>query len=178
MLFAITKITEWYEDRHQEAGDACHMSEGDLMRGKLREYEEKIEGGIWPQLPYTCEAETEDDAIAIYNNKVCDAHYYKASNAEFESRESVAACDMEMATKSLHYAEEKGIIEYRLNGRFMEYWTFYGKSEGWYFVRYDLEKDEEVFRGANIPWDESAEQPIPAFLIAKNGGFMYNYMEG
>lgn len=72
-------------------------------------------------------------------------------------------------------AESIGVYEYYVNGKFMEYWSFYG-SEGWYFVRYDLEKGEETFRGANIPWDDDAK--IPAFLTTETGATKYNYMEG
>lgn len=78
--------------------------------------------------------------------------------------------------KALEYAESIGVYEYKANGKYMEYWSFYGQGEGWYFVRYDLEAGKEVFRGANIPWDPDAK--IPAFLLAANGGTMYNYMEG
>ena len=82
----------------------------------------------------------------------------------------------EFEKKALCRAENIGVIEYRVQGHFMEYWSFYGKSEGWCFVRYDLDKDKEVFRGANIPWDDEAK--IPAFLVAPGGGLLYNYMEG
>ena len=79
--------------------------------------------------------------------------------------------------KALIRAEALGVIEYKVNGTMMEYWSFYG-SEGWYFIRYDLELDKEVFRGANIPWDGSLSNPVPAFLVADGGGLMYNYMQG
>lgn len=39
MKMTIIEITDWYEDTNMEAGDACHMSEGDAMRLKLEEYE-------------------------------------------------------------------------------------------------------------------------------------------
>ena len=58
---------------------------------------------------------------------------------------------------------------------FMEYWSFYG-SEGWYFVRHDLDENKDVFRGANIPWD--AEIGIPRFLLSDLGRTKYNYMTG
>lgn len=77
--------------------------------------------------------------------------------------------------EALKYAESRGIYEYEVNGRRMEYWTFYG-TEGWYFVRYNLETKEEEFRGANIPWDEDAR--IPKFLLAESGATKYNYMVG
>ena len=81
----------------------------------------------------------------------------------------------ELEHKALVYAENIGVYEYKVNGNLMEYWSFYG-SEGWYFIRYDLDLGKEVFRGANIPWDGSLEKPIPAFL--HSGGTVYNYMTG
>lgn len=83
--------------------------------------------------------------------------------------------DLEL--KALAHAEEIGVYEYKVNGNVMEYWSFFG-SEGWYFVRFDLDLGKEVFRGANIPWDESIERPVPAFLVAEGGGLLYNYMQG
>lgn len=80
--------------------------------------------------------------------------------------------------KALVYAEKIGVYEYAVNGCLMEYWSFFGQSEGWYFVRYDLDLEKEIFRGANIPWDEESKSPVPAFLMADNGGTKYNYMTG
>lgn len=79
----ILDITEWYEDTQMEAGDLCHMSEGDVMRAKLDEYERKMEKGDWPGLPFTCEASDADDAIQKYNDKFCKYDYYKAEDADF-----------------------------------------------------------------------------------------------
>lgn len=84
MKMTIIEITEWYNDTNEEAGDACHMSEGDVMRMKLAEYEKKIEGGEWPGLPFTCTAEDADSAIEKYNDKFCKYDYYQALDAEFE----------------------------------------------------------------------------------------------
>lgn len=78
-------------------------------------------------------------------------------------------------TEAIKYAEDIGVYEFKMNGKFMEYWSFFGKSEGWYFVRYDLEHKKEVFRGANIPWDSAAG--VPAFLHGPNGT-SYNYFTG
>lgn len=69
------------------------------------------------------------------------------------------------------------MIEYKVNGNLMEYWSFYGQ-EGWRFVRYDLDKKVEVFRGAAIPWDANLENPIPAFLRTETGATLYNYLCG
>ncbi len=76
--------------------------------------------------------------------------------------------------EALKYAESIGVYEYQVNGHVMEYWTFYGRGEGWYFVRYDLENKKTVFRGANIPW----QGEIPMFLKTASGATKYNYMEG
>ena len=82
------------------------------------------------------------------------------------------------AAEALKYAEAVGLCEYEVNGRLMEYWTFY--SEGWYFVRYDLELQKEVFRGAHIPWthDYPMYNRVPAFLRTETGSLKYNYMLG
>ena len=79
--------------------------------------------------------------------------------------------------EALKYAEEIGVIEYKVNGNLMEYWSFFG-SEGWFFIRYDLDKKKEIFRGANIPFDEDISTPIPAFLRTERGSVLYNYFEG
>ena len=81
------------------------------------------------------------------------------------------------AHEALVYAENIGVYEYKVNGKVMEYWSFFGRGEGWYFIRHDLEQNKDIFRGANIPWDYSMEQPIPAFLRGPEGT-TYNYMEG
>ena len=76
--------------------------------------------------------------------------------------------------KAIVRAEKIGVYEYKVNGKYMEYWSFYG-SEGWYFVRYDLDEDKEVFRGANIPFRDGV---IPKFLLSDSGATLYNYMTG
>ena len=90
--------------------------------------------------------------------------------------ETPKAPDRDWEHEALAYAERIGVYEYKVNGKYMEYWSFYGKEEGWYFVRYNLEAGKEVFRGANIPWDDDAG--IPDFLLAENGATLYNYLEG
>lgn len=81
-------------------------------------------------------------------------------------------------TKAIRYAEEHGIVEYEVNGYMMEYWTFYGKHDGWRFVRVDLDSGKEAFRGADIPWDSRMTDPIPKFMKNDKGWLKYNYMEG
>ena len=76
-------------------------------------------------------------------------------------------------TEAQDYAETVGLGEYEVNGKFLEYWTFY--SEGWYFVKFDLELRKEVFRGAFIPKGDDCW--IPRFLQAAKG-VKYNYEVG
>lgn len=83
MKMTIIEITGWTEDVQAEMGDACHMSDGDVMRLKLEEFERKVEGNEWPGLPFTCEASDADDAIQKYNDKFCKYDYYKAEDADF-----------------------------------------------------------------------------------------------
>jgi hypothetical protein len=90
--------------------------------------------------------------------------------------EEVHEDERDWEAEALKYAETVGIYEYELNGRFMEYWSFYGQGEGWMFVRYDLEQRREAFRGANIPWDGEAQ--IPRFLLTPDRATKYNYLVG
>lgn len=82
--------------------------------------------------------------------------------------------EAEYEQKALERAEDIGVYEYKVNGKYMEYWSFFGR-EGWYLVRHDLDQGKDVFRGANIPWD--ANMGVPAFLRDKDGTH-YNYMTG
>ena len=93
-----------------------------------------------------------------------------------QKAEKPNAPDRDWKHEALVRAENIGVYEYKVNGHYMEYWSFYGQGEGWYFVRYDLEAGKEVFRGANIPWDGNAG--IPAFLRTEDGATLYNYMKG
>ena len=77
--------------------------------------------------------------------------------------------------KALLYAEKIGIYEYAVSGTIMEYWSFYGESEGWIYVQYDLAEEKEIFRGGNIPWSGF----IPERLKDPGTGApRYNYMCG
>ena len=82
--YTIIAITEWEEDTYEEMADSGHISDGDIMRKKLGEFVDKIDNDNWPGLPFTCEADNEDDAVAEYNRQCCDGDYYKAAEAEFE----------------------------------------------------------------------------------------------
>ena len=83
MKYTITEIVDWEKDTREMDADYGHMSEGDIMRRELNEYEEKIENGKWPGLPFECEAEDEDEALEKYNDECCGGDYYKATEAEF-----------------------------------------------------------------------------------------------
>jgi len=89
-------------------------------------------------------------------------------------REPRAKEEMSMAQRALIHAEYIGVYEYSVSGTIMEYWSFYGQNEGWFFVRYDLQAGREIFRGANIPWMGF----IPEFLKTETGATRYNYMCG
>lgn len=100
----------------------------------------------------------------------------KYGGTEFVPEDFSKEDAVDFAAKAVNYAESIGVYEYELNGKYIEYWAFFGRHEGWYFVRYDLEKQETAFRGANIPWDDDAQ--IPKFLLRPNGCTRYNYMVG
>ena len=80
----------------------------------------------------------------------------------------------EVERKALRYAEQNGIIEYGVNGSVMEYLTFYGQDEGWWYIAIDLESMREIYRGQAFQWLGF----IPYWLKSENGGLKYNYMEG
>ena len=82
--FTITEISEWELDTRTEQEYYGHVSCGDMMRQKLDEYEQKVELGEWPGLPFSCMASSKEEAIDKYNDTHCDGDYYKAVDAEFE----------------------------------------------------------------------------------------------
>lgn len=77
---------------------------------------------------------------------------------------------------ALRHAEKIGVYQYKVNGRYMEYWSLF--DEGFYFFRTDLDtlEREEV---CHIPWNKNDGTPIPAFLqtdVMKSA--LYNYFVG
>jgi len=84
MKMTITGITEWVEDEHMEMGDASHIGDLEVMKLKVAEYEKKVENNDWPGLPFTCEADSKEDAIDQYNEQCCKYNYYLAEEADFE----------------------------------------------------------------------------------------------
>ncbi len=76
--------------------------------------------------------------------------------------------------KALRRAEQIGVYEYNVNGHLMEYLSFFGQNEGWYYIVYDLEADTEIYRDKAFPWLGF----IPYWLKTETGATRYNYMEG
>lgn len=84
MKYIICAITDWEKDEYAMMGDSGHISDGDIKRKELEEYEQKVENNEWPGLPFKCEADSEEDAVDQYNEACCGGDYYKATEAEFE----------------------------------------------------------------------------------------------
>lgn len=84
MKIKILEITDWEKDDWMMAGDSCHMPESEVLSAYAKEYEEKVENGNWPNLPFTCEAENEDEALEKYNEKCGRFSYIRAIDADME----------------------------------------------------------------------------------------------
>lgn len=83
--FKILDITEWDICRSEIAADCAHN--GENYNIALGEAEERLtwlemEGG--DGLPYVCEAEDIDEAIAKYNENFQCGEYVQAVKADFE----------------------------------------------------------------------------------------------
>lgn len=77
---------------------------------------------------------------------------------------------------ALRYAEKHGIIEYKVNSNYMEYWSLY--EEGFYFYRVDLNTNEKR-QLCHLEWHKEDGYPIPAFLLTDVKGYTkYNYFVG
>lgn len=77
---------------------------------------------------------------------------------------------------ALRHAEKIGVYEYKVNGKYMEYWSLF--DEGFYFFRTDLNtlQREEV---CHLHWVKSEGYPVPAFLLTDVTGYTkYNYFCG
>lgn len=76
---------------------------------------------------------------------------------------------------ALCHAEDIGVYEYKVNGKYMEYWSMF--DEGFYFFRTDLdtfERTEVCF----LHWEKDEGFPVPAFLLTSEGFTKYNYFCG
>lgn len=87
MKFIITEVLDWELDEHEMAGDSSRMPDHEIDELKVDEYNRKIEEGNWPDLPYECDAEDEEDAIEQYNSDCCRGDYYKATEVAFADEE-------------------------------------------------------------------------------------------
>lgn len=81
---------------------------------------------------------------------------------------------MDYEQKALRRAEQIGVYEYAVHGNRMEYLSFFGQEEGWYYIVFDLETDTEIYREKAFPWMGF----IPYWLKSETGATRYNYMEG
>lgn len=91
MKYTITAITDWEEDTAMMHGDASHVGWRDVQRLLERERVKKIDNGKAKGLPFTCEAESEEDAIDKYNEAHCESDYLKATEADFDYTEDPLA---------------------------------------------------------------------------------------
>lgn len=79
---------------------------------------------------------------------------------------------MDYNQKALLCAEEHGLYEYKVNGKYMEYWSLY--PDGFHFYRVNL--DTQVWELAgSIPWKRQDGKPVPVFLLTETGATKYNY---
>lgn len=89
MKVRITAITEWFEDRGLMDGDASHVGRSAVTQALAREYEQKVDKGIWPDIPFVCEvegdleSEGEGEALEQYNAKH-PQDFLVASGCEWE----------------------------------------------------------------------------------------------
>lgn len=82
MKITIIGITEHWVDDQMMSGDASHEGWTDVNHLYAEEYERKVNNNEWEGLPFTCEADSIDEAIDIYNERVCEYDYIKALNAD------------------------------------------------------------------------------------------------
>ena len=85
--FTITEITDWEEDDREMMGDSCHMEMSAVYYRLANEHKEKIEDENWPGLPFTCEAEDEDEALEKYREAYCDGDYIVPIGADIEEED-------------------------------------------------------------------------------------------
>ena len=71
MKITITEILEWDEDQATAASIYSHEGEREYQRCLEAERVAKLDNEWTKGLPFTCEAENEDDAIEQYIEKYC-----------------------------------------------------------------------------------------------------------
>lgn len=82
---------------------------------------------------------------------------------------------MDYNQKALTYAEQHGIYEYKVNEKYMEYWSLY--DEGFYFRRVNLDTFDYM-QVCHLEWHKEDGIPVPAFLKTESGATKYNYFCG
>lgn len=82
---------------------------------------------------------------------------------------------MDYKEEALRYAEDHGIYEYKVNEKYIEYWSMY--EDGFYFVRVNLDTEESLLV-CHIEWHKEDGIPVPAFLKTESGATKYNYFCG
>ena len=87
MKITITDIADYVKDEQMMAGDASHMGYDDVLELYLEERRKKIRDGKWEGLPFTCEADSIEDAIDMYNKKYCECEYILAADADYYTDE-------------------------------------------------------------------------------------------
>lgn len=84
--FKITDIICWEEDIEKMEMDASLMGWEKVNEMAAEERAEKNREWI-KGLPFECEAESLEDAIAQYNEKFCKGHYLKVEDVEIYDEE-------------------------------------------------------------------------------------------
>ena len=87
MKITIIDITDHWKDDAMMDGDASHEGWASVNELYAEEYRRKIEDNKWKELPFTCEAESIEDAVDIYNDKICDCDYIKAADADYKTEQ-------------------------------------------------------------------------------------------
>lgn len=68
-------------------GDASHEGWGAVNALYAKEYERKVDNNKWEGLPFTCEADSVEEAVERYNDEICEYDYIKAVDADYETDE-------------------------------------------------------------------------------------------
>ena len=84
MKITILDITDHEKDDAMMSGDASHEGWASVNELYAEEYRRKVENNEWSGLPFTCEADTIEEALDIYNESVCQYDYIKATDADYE----------------------------------------------------------------------------------------------
>ena len=81
--YTITEITKWEEDSHMMDGDASRIGWREVDRILEGERVSKLDCGNVLGLPFTCEADSLEEALEKYNDAYYLYDYLKASECDF-----------------------------------------------------------------------------------------------